>query len=189
MDQQQQWQDWVRQAQQGDRQAYHQFLGAVYPYIKNIIRRKLGSQFVDVDDVTQECLIGLHHSLATYHPSRQLKPWLHAIVRYKIADYFRKNNKISQHESFDENNLVTNESVSANTTIEAGLQTSQQASEQIGTILESLPPEQQRAIRLTKLEGLDYSDAAQQEGVSEATLRKRISRAFQAIMRQLERED
>ena len=176
------WESLVRQAQQGNKQAYNQFLEEVYPYIQRQVRSRMGGVLVSVDDVTQECLIGIHRSLATWHPSRKLKPWLIAIVRNKIADYFRKNMKIYKSELSAGMESVTNQVVSANNTVDEASETD---SAHLGAVLNSLPDEQRRAIILTKVDGMSYSDAAATEGVTEAALRKRISRGYQMILKQL----
>ncbi len=179
------WETLVRQAQQGDKQAYHRFLEEVYPFIQQQVRSKMGGVLFSVDDVTQECLIGIHRSLASWHPSKALHPWLMAIIRNKIADYFRKNMKIIKNEQSVEPDLVTYQADETNIMIEQ----SNNDSERLGAIMEALPDDQKRAIILTKLDGMSYKAAAKEEAITEATLRKRISRGYKTIIKQLSEAD
>jgi RNA polymerase sigma-70 factor (ECF subfamily) len=160
-------------SQQGDKAAYRLFLQNITPYIKAAIRKKLGS-IVDQEDLTQECLMGIHKNLATYHPSQPIKPWISAIIRYKLADHFRKLSRRQEQYLGDEMLDVTNEATSANINREAS---SREASEVLG----QLPDKLRRVLEMTHIEGLTYGEAAEKEGISEAALRKRISRAFAQV--------
>jgi len=65
--------DLFRKAQRGDKEAYAQFLKELYPLVKRRVQQKLGD-LVDCDDITQECLIGIHHSIETYDPDTGADP-------------------------------------------------------------------------------------------------------------------
>ena len=160
-------------SQEGDKLAYMQFLKKVTPYIQSAIRRKLGS-IVDLDDITQECLMGIHKNLATYHPTQPVKPWISAIIRYKLADHFRRLSRRKEQLMGNEEINVTNKSSEANTY-------SEPSKEEAAEVLKTLPEKLRRALEMTHVEGLSYSEAAKKEGISEVALRKRISRAFHKV--------
>ena len=127
---------------------------------------------MDQEDIAQECLMGIHKNLATYHPSQPIKPWVSAIIRYKLADHFRRLAKRQEQLMGDEEINVTKDIPSANTRYDET--SKREASE----TLNALPLKLKRALELTHLEGLSYTEAAKKEGITEAALRKRISRAF-----------
>ena len=158
--------DLVIKAQKGDKGAYGEFLSLLYPLIRSILKRRLAG-LVDYEDLTQECLLGIHRNLASYHPSKPLKPWISAIIRYKTADHFRAMaKKISVTEMLPETNKVDEPSKG-----------------EVWEWLRQLPEPLRRAVELTQVEGLPYKEAAQREGVSEVALRKRISRAYVELRR------
>ncbi|NQU40757.1 MAG: RNA polymerase sigma factor [Lentisphaerae bacterium] len=171
------------QAQKGDTEAYSDLLRQLYPFVLMVVRTKLGAA-VDADDVTQECLLAVHKSLATYHPSRRLKPWIRAIIRYKIADYFRKLSRTNEREFVEELHSVTNDDLSANRSKEG-----QERDEvDLDALLVGLPESLRRPLVLTRLQGLSCSEAALQEGLSEAALRKRVSRAYKWLACEISRQ-
>lgn len=160
-------------SQKGDRKAYAQFLKKLSPYIHGALRRKLGS-IVDQEDLAQECLLGIHKNLASYQPDQPIKPWVSAIIRYKLADHFRKLEKNREQLLGDEEIPVTNEGDDSNKEVATS---KREASEVLGVLPDSL----RRALEMTHIEGLSYSEAAEKEGISEVALRKRISRAFAMV--------
>ncbi|MFQ5470762.1 MAG: RNA polymerase sigma factor [Gammaproteobacteria bacterium] len=177
------WASLAKQAQQGDKNAYHQLLTEVNRYAVSIIRKKVGFYIADTDDIAQECLMGIHRSLSTYHPSRQFKPWVTAIIHHKLADYFRKNIKIRETEVHEDAELVTSSPLLTNYSNET-----EDIDNSVGTSVEQLPRPLKQAILLTKVDGLSYAEAAKQENITEATLRKRISRAYKQILESLSQE-
>ena len=89
----------IERVQAGDQEAYRELLNMIYPYVQFLVRKKVGG-LIEVEDLTQECVLGVHKSLATFQPGKAFTPWLHAIVKFKICNYFRaKNRKIRIGES------------------------------------------------------------------------------------------
>ncbi len=166
-------------SQTGDRQAYTEFLKKLSPYIHGALRRKLGS-IVDQEDLAQECLMGIHKSLSSYQPDQPIKPWVSAIIRYKLADHFRKLEKNKEQLIGGESLDVTNDPSEPNN---EEATSKRHASEVLGV----LPDKLRRALEMTHIEGMTYSEAAKKEGISEAALRKRISRAFAKVRTEVTR--
>lgn len=171
----------AREAQAGDAAAYEAMLGMLYRYARNVIRSRLGS-IADADDLTQECLVGVHKSLATYHPSRPIKPWVDAIIRYKLADHFRAWGRRREVALAGDAGDVTDGVFRANAE-EDGVWTDEV---DIRSLVKRLPAPLRRAVELTKMDGLSSAAAAVREGVSEAALRKRVSRAYRKLARMVE---
>lgn len=171
----------ARRAQAGDIPACESFLGELYGYVRRILASRLGS-IADLDDLTQECLLGMHKSLATYHPSRNIGPWIHAIIRYKVADHFRTLARRNETSLPDE---------LPDPAQRDGDHEGTQAD--IHELLRALPAPLNRAVFLTRIDGLSCEEAAHREAVSPATLRKRVSRGYAQLARlleaQLESED
>lgn len=163
----------ARKAQEGDSVSYEALLDSLYTYVRKVLAARLGS-FADLDDLTQECLMGVHKSLLSYHPSRNIRPWIHAIIRYKIADYFRVVSR--RKESALTEDIVDLASYQAETSGSAndGILEAMD----VHALLNGLPAPLNRAVVLTKFDGLSCEEAARREEISEPALRKRISRAY-----------
>ena len=168
------WASLLAKAQEGDSKAYELFLKEVYPYIRGIVGRKIGG-LVDVDDITQDCILALHNHLNTYSPKRPAKPWVVAIAKNKICDHFRRLSRRKEDFGEDEKKLVTTTLVERTTGEEEA-----QAS-LLAEGLKALPPDLAFAVKETKLEGKPYKEVADHLKISEPALRKRLSRAYKAL--------
>lgn len=85
--------DWGRllqEANAGDDCAYEQFLRAVTPVLRGIVRAKgAGLGEACREDVVQEVLLAIHLKRHTWTVGAPVRPWLYAITRYKVTDAFR----------------------------------------------------------------------------------------------------
>lgn len=80
----------LRAANQGDMRAYAAFLHEITPLIRGITRSRASGLGADVcEDVVQETLLAIHQKRHTWRPELPVRPWLYAIVRYKVIDAFR----------------------------------------------------------------------------------------------------
>ncbi|PWK60634.1 sigma-70 family RNA polymerase sigma factor [Roseicyclus mahoneyensis] len=85
--------DWgklLTRANAGDARAYEQFLRAIAPVLRGIVRSR-GANLGEAgcEDVVQEILLAVHLKRHTWQQDAPVRPWLYAITRYKIADAFR----------------------------------------------------------------------------------------------------
>jgi len=171
--------DLFRKAQQGDKEAYAQFLKELYPFVKYKVQQKLGD-LVDCDDITQECLIGIHRSIETYDPDKALKPWVLGVIKHKLTDFFRQ---------WGRRNEVDLEKKDLPVTISDPVtNTKQEGTERVWSLIDLLPEPLKRALLLTQVSGLSTREASLDEGISEAAFRKRVSRAYKQLRDILSKE-
>ena len=83
--------DLLRAANRGDARAYAGFLRAVAPIVRGIARARGGrtSGPTECEDIVQETLLAIHQKRHTWREDLPVRPWLYAIVRYKVVDAFR----------------------------------------------------------------------------------------------------
>lgn len=82
--------DLLRAANRGDARAYGDFLREVTPLVRGIARARGGGLGADViEDIVQETLLAIHQKRHTWREDMAVRPWLYAIVRYKVVDAFR----------------------------------------------------------------------------------------------------
>ena len=60
--------------------------------IKRFILSKVGQEAI-ADDILQDTFIKVHTKLDTLSNNNKLKPWLFAVARYTILDYFKTSKK------------------------------------------------------------------------------------------------
>ncbi len=166
-------------AQQGDDAAYESLLEALYSYVGMVLRARLGMT-PELEDLIQTCVLAMHESLPTYHPSRNLRPWVQAIIRYKLADHFRA---LARRKEFAMSETVLE--------FENAHQEAKSRSESrvnVYELMKQLPAGWARAVQLTKFEGMSCEEAAGIEGISAGALRKRASRAYKRLADLIEKE-
>lgn len=80
----------LRAANRGDQRAYAEFLRAITPLVRGIARAKSSGLGHDVcEDIVQETLLAIHQKRHTWKQDLPVRPWLYAIVRFKVVDMFR----------------------------------------------------------------------------------------------------
>jgi RNA polymerase sigma factor (sigma-70 family) len=82
--------DLLRAANRGDQRAYGDFLRAITPLVRGIARARGAGLGADlIEDIVQETLLAIHQKRQTWREDMPVRPWLYAIVRYKVVDAFR----------------------------------------------------------------------------------------------------
>lgn len=162
---------WLR-AQSGDEAAYRQCLGLLAARLRGYLKRRLASTPDEVEDLVQETLLALHLQRGTYDPTLPVSAWVLAIARHKLVDLWRRQGRREQlHEPIDdvgEHLLVVDEH-------DAG------AARDLRGLLQELPAAQQRAIVLTKIEGLSVAEAAGRTGASESAIKVQVHRGLKRL--------
>jgi RNA polymerase sigma-70 factor (ECF subfamily) len=169
----------MRQAQNGDADAYRALLTAATPRIRRIVHARRGFLGVaDAEDVVQDVLLSVHGVLATYDPSRPFMPWLMAIVRNRLVDAARRYGRQQAHETQVDDVQVTFGDVATNTADEGigDLELLEQA-------IRTLPAGQRQAIELLKLQEMSLKEASATTGTSVAALKVATHRAIVSLRR------
>jgi RNA polymerase sigma factor (sigma-70 family) len=167
-----QWESWaqlMKRVQEGDQEAYRQFLDEIGPVLYNFVRRRVFNPEM-VRDVYQEVLLTLHKARHTYESSRPLGPWLFTVTRNSILDALGKNRKFAEREVPMEILPDTSE-----------LERDGTLDDQLFKALQSLPESNRRAVELLKLKGMSLEDAAKKMGISVAALKVRAHRGYRQL--------
>jgi len=172
------WSKLMIQAQEGDKGAYQNLLREVAGFLNPYFLRKIGSAF-DVDDLTQEVLIGMHHALQTYDRTRSFTNWMLAIARYKSVDHFRRLQRRLEI-TVDTEELAQFE---AKETAEDSI------SDQLGEVVAALPEKQRRLIELVKLNGFSMRKAADMLGMTEGAAKVAAHRAYRTLRERLQESE
>jgi len=166
--------DLMVRVQAGDKDAYHQLLNQAEALVRRILRSKQLPE-IDADDIVQEVLIGIHKSKHTYHPEQSCIGWLHAIARFKMADFFRTQYR---------NQAGSIEAVLDYLFAEDPIHTYLEAKERLNVLkvaLNKLPETQRRVISMMKLEDQSIKSVAVQLGISEANVKISAFRGYRRL--------
>ena len=168
--------DWtilMARAQNGDAAAYLRLLEEITPYLRSMVRRGLYDRN-DTEDTVQDILLTVHEIRLTYDPARPFGPWLVAIARRRIVDRLRRQGRIRVREA-----PMTAEHDNVSDPRPARIDTLGEGS--LEGAIDSLPPLQQKAIRLLKLKELSLKEASTASGMSIASLKGATHRAVQTL--------
>lgn len=160
-------------SQRGDKQAYAALLEACQRWLRGYYARRIAPG--QLDDLVQETLIALHNKRASWDPSRPFLPWLAAVARYRWVDHLRRLYRHDAAELHEELMGSDDEpAIAARISLER--------------LLGLLPPAQQQAIALVKIEGLSIAEASAQTGQSESLVKVNIHRGLKKLAALIEKE-
>jgi RNA polymerase sigma-70 factor (ECF subfamily) len=156
----------------GDASAYRTFLDQLTRHLRGYLRRRIPTLRDDVEDLVQEILLAVHNARHTYRDGEPLTAWVHAIARYKLADFFRgRARREALHDPLEDHDdlFAAPDDEPAN------------ARRDIGKLLAHLPDKQRLPILHVKLEGLSVAETAQLTGLSESAVKVGVHRGLKAL--------
>ncbi len=127
---------------------------------------------LDGDGASHRVLLERFHvKRHTYDPAQPLTPWVHAIARYKLIDFLRRNRASFADVPIDEADEVMahDDNVSAESTYD------------VRRLMERLPKKMRCSIEAVKLDGLSIAEAAERCGISEPGVKVNIHRGLKAL--------
>jgi len=158
-------------AQRGDSESYQQLLVELLPFVRGLVRGRLGADPA-VEDVVQEVLLSIHTARHTFRSERRLAPWVRTIARNAAIDHARRRGRQLARYTEVETETLAGESPEL---------PPQGLSPAISRALEELPHAQRQAVVLLKLEGLSVAEAAARVGVTPGALKLRAHRGYRAL--------
>lgn len=154
---------------------YNPLLQRVASLARAYLRRKL-AQPQEVEDVVQEVLLAVHLKRHTYDAEQPITAWLHAIARYKLIDYWRRQGR--QPQGSDDETLL--ERVPGPSSV-----VEYETRRDLTAILSQLPEKQRRVVQMVKLEGMSVQEVAQHLSMSESAVKVTTHRAIKAMAKWL----
>jgi RNA polymerase sigma-70 factor (ECF subfamily) len=153
----------------GDAASHRALLNQLSSRLRAYYKGKLarvGRSAEEAEDLVQEAVLAIHFKRHTYDPAEPLTPWVHAIARYKLIDFLRRNRAsfadVPIEEAHDDN-------VDAESTYD------------VKRLMERLPKNMRCSIEAVKLDGLSIVEAAERCGISESGVKVNIHRGLKAL--------
>jgi RNA polymerase sigma-70 factor (ECF subfamily) len=161
-------------SQEGDAAAHRMLLERLSRHLRAYYKgklTKLGRGATEAEDLVQEAVLAIHTQRHTYDPAEPLTPWVHAIARYKLIDFLRRNRASAADVPIDEAGELTarDDHVSAESSFD------------LRRLLERLPEKMGCAIEAVKVDGLSVAEAARRCGISESSVKVNIHRGLKAL--------
>ncbi|WP_187436977.1 sigma-70 family RNA polymerase sigma factor [Bradyrhizobium rifense] len=161
-------------SQDGDAAAHRVLLERLSRHLRAYYKGKLariGRGPTEAEDLVQEAVLAIHIQRHTYDPNEPFTPWVHAIARYKLIDFLRRNRASVADVPIDEANEVTANDDHLNA----------ESSFDLRRLLKLLPKKMQCAIVAVKLDGLSVAEAARRCRTSESGVKVNIHRGLKAL--------
>jgi RNA polymerase sigma factor, sigma-70 family len=157
-------------AKAGDRQAAAEFVRSTQPGLLRFLT--VLADRGDVEDLAQETYLRAMPALAGFDARSSARTWLYAIARRVAADHVRhaqRRPRTSPLEHLDESHQ--------------GVPSQFDEAVALHDLLRGLAPERREAFALTQLLGLSYEEAARVCDCPVGTIRSRVSRARDDLIR------
>lgn len=134
----------------------------------------------DLEELVQDTLLDLWNYRLRIDSRRQLEPLLLTIARRRCVDMVRSTVNLPEYEYFADSHAAIADHAAPTTLIEY-----QELADRVRALVQNLPPLQRRVVELSRFEQLTNSEIAARVGVSEKTVRNRLSTGLQTLRRQL----
>lgn len=154
----------------GDGRAQAALLTACAARLRSWYRGKLARP-EDVEDLVQETLMAVHTRRVSWDRTRPFAPWLRAIARYKLMDHLRLHyakGTVPLPDGADEW-MADEDAVDPGDALD------------VADLLDELPDNQRRWIRMTKLEGRSMAEAGQATGHTEGNVKVGVHRGLKRL--------
>ena len=171
----------LRRAQKGDAQAFEQL---VTPHEQTIWRVcwHYTHHTEDAKDCMQEAMLKAWRAIGQYRGDCALETWLYRIAATVCLDFLRRQKRLPQTESSDEMAESGIQPIDASPTPDEAL-LNVESSEQLRAAIDSLPGDMRTALILYALEGRQYEEIAKVTRTSIGTVKSRISRAREKLVK------
>jgi RNA polymerase sigma factor (sigma-70 family) len=161
----------LRAANRGDGRAYAAFLRAITPLVRGVARARGPGLAPDViEDIVQETLLAIHQKRHTWREESPVRPWLYAIVRYKVVDAFRASGRRV---------TVPIEDFAAVLPAEAGPDPTLLGDAE--RVISRLDPRSARIVRAIGLDGASIAQTSADLNMSETAVRVALHRALKRL--------
>lgn len=167
----------LRTAAQGDIDACEEIYKAASGFVYNVALR-VTTNPDDAMEATQEAFIRIFKSLGEFKFRSSFKTWVYRIaVNTALNARKKETNFRSRHAELDENMAAGDDPVKANVEKNGNEET-------VSRLLKALNPDQRACVVLREMQGMDYAEIARTLNININTVRSRLKRAREIMMKQ-----
>ena len=181
----------INQAKAGDSEAFAGIIELYLPKIFSLCVKLTGNR-EDAEDCVQETFIKVWTSLGEFRENSSLYTWIYRIAANTCNDYLRKK---SRHPilSLEGDGTESDDAPLLHIKDERPLPDEQlenlESADRVRLLLLELPDTMREVIILRDLQQLSYREIAHLSGVSEGTVKSRLFRARQQMMKLIDKRE
>jgi len=167
----------IQPVQCGCKKAYAHLLRETVGILKSFLTKYLANND-EMQDVIQESLLSVHRALPSFNTDRPYRPWVLAIARHRLNDYFRVrySRQVDKWVNLDELASVQDD---------ANIQWELEREDWIESYLKELPEHQQTILYLMHHEGYTVKEISARLGMSEAAVKVNAHRAYEKVRQKM----
>lgn len=132
------------------------------------------------EDLVQEVAMKAVQAQHTFHPGAPFRPWIFAILRHAITDYFRAHSKTPPPFNLDSDSVTPHDTASLEETV-----LDQLWDEEVANALADLPAEMRLAVLLADVEEFSYQEIADVLHWPLGSVMSRLARGRQKLRQRL----
>ncbi len=171
-----------RRLPERDTQALGAFFDLYFDRVYGYVRR-LVQDDAEAEDLTQEVFLHVQRAISTYDPSRELRPWVFTIATNKVRDFWRSRRP---HDLFDEDREGPFTGLPSREERADQSLSRQELEGRVRSAVDALPDSMRMTVLLRVYEELSFEEIARIVERTEVAVRKRYSRALEALRSSLD---
>jgi RNA polymerase sigma-70 factor (ECF subfamily) len=165
----------VKRMQQGERQAFTEFVDAYGAQVHRLVRRYVENP-TDAEDITQEIFVDLYRSIAGFRGEAALSTWIYRVAVNRCLRYRQKVRP--QSVAYEDGNLGSERDWRGDPERCAA---KQELSAQVQGALGRLSEEHRDVVVLHEMHGLTYQECADLLNIPVGTVKSSLSNAFRRL--------
>jgi RNA polymerase sigma-70 factor, ECF subfamily len=162
---------------EGDDAAFETLYTLLAPRVQRFLLR-LTNHSGAAEELAQEAFLRMHRARASFYRGSAALPWVYTVTRNVFLDHERKR-KVHRGVILDEARALS-EPQEASFSPDQVLESRKQL-DRVREALGQMPTSQREAFILVRFEGMSISDAAEILGTTEASVKARAFRAYEAL--------
>ena len=171
----------IQQAWEGDLDAF-EVLVRLHQRMVYGLALSLTRSHHDAEEIAQTVFLKTWRGLKTFRGEASLSTWLYRLTRNACTDHLRQNRKRSGDRSLEDPDLAP---LANQAPMPQEIMEQRELQQALMDAMEKLPEESRTVLLLRDVEGFTYREIAQDLGLSEGTVKSRLSRARRALRKNL----
>lgn len=172
--------DLLQQAAQGDIQAFEEIYKFASSFVYSVALRTVRNR-EDAQEITQEVFLKVFKNLKDYKFKSSFKTWIYRITVNTALNFIKKAGcDLSRQVEYNEN-MIIEDARPENTT--DSILDNQENEKKVNDLLAALTPEYRVCIVLREIQGLSYEEIAQTLKTNINTVRSRLKRAREILLK------
>lgn len=167
----------IQRARAGDQTAFESLV-RLHQRMVYGLALSLTRSHQDAEEITQTVFLKTWRGLDRFRGEASLSTWLYRLTRNACTDLSRQNRKRQEDLSLEDPALAA---LSDRSPLPQETAEQRERRKALLTALEKLPEDSRTVLLLREVEGLSYQEIAQTLGLSQGTVKSRLSRARRAL--------